>query len=143
MARKTSVPARLYVLAGVNGAGKSSIGGAAIRAAGGNYFNPDEAARELIAANPGLGQTDANAAACQHGFRITRIGRCRSRSRAGPPSSLRPGSAGFARPPAMSQFIQTVPALRHKISAVPSPSKSPTPATLQAPAEPSRAVNPE
>jgi predicted ABC-type ATPase len=70
MARKTAVPARLYVLAGVNGAGKSSIGGAAIRAAGGNYFNPDEAARELMAANPGLGQTDANAAAWQQGRRL-------------------------------------------------------------------------
>jgi predicted ABC-type ATPase len=67
MARKTIVPARLYVLAGVNGAGKSSIGGAAIRAAGGNYYNPDEAARELIAANPGLSQTDANAAAWGQG----------------------------------------------------------------------------
>jgi len=67
MARKK---ARLYVLAGVNGAGKSSIGGAAIRAAGGNYFNPDEAARELMAANPGLGQTDANAAAWQQGRRL-------------------------------------------------------------------------
>jgi predicted ABC-type ATPase len=70
MARKTAVPARLYVLAGVNGAGKSSIGGAAIRAAGGNYFNPDEAARELMAANPGLSQTDANAAAWQQGRRL-------------------------------------------------------------------------
>jgi predicted ABC-type ATPase len=70
MARTKSPPARLYVLAGVNGAGKSSIGGAAIRAAGGNYFNPDEAARELIAANPGLGQTDANAAAWQQGRRL-------------------------------------------------------------------------
>ena len=67
MARKK---ARLYVLAGVNGAGKSSIGGAAIRAAGGNYFNPDEAARELMAANPGLGETDANAAAWQQGRRL-------------------------------------------------------------------------
>jgi predicted ABC-type ATPase len=67
MARKK---ARLHVLAGVNGAGKSSIGGAAIRAAGGNYFNPDEAARELMAANPGLGQTEANAAAWQQGRRL-------------------------------------------------------------------------
>ena len=64
------MPARLYVLAGVNGAGKSSIGGAAIRAAGGNYFNPDEAARELMAANPGLSQTDANAAAWQQGRKL-------------------------------------------------------------------------
>jgi predicted ABC-type ATPase len=70
MARKTTAPARLYVLAGVNGAGKSSIGGAAIRAAGGNYFNPDEAARELMAANPGMGQTDANAAAWEQGRKL-------------------------------------------------------------------------
>ena len=70
MARKTTDPARLYVLAGVNGAGKSSIGGAAIRAAGGNYYNPDEAARELIAANPGLSQTDANAAAWGQGRKL-------------------------------------------------------------------------
>ena len=41
-----------------------------IRAAGGNYFNPDEAARELMAANPGLGETDANAAAWQQGRRL-------------------------------------------------------------------------
>lgn len=70
MARKTTVPARLYVLAGVNGAGKSSIGGAAIRAAGGEYYNPDEAARALMAANPGLGQSEANAAAWQQGRKL-------------------------------------------------------------------------
>ena len=70
MARKTPLPARLYVLAGVNGAGKSSIGGAAIRAAGGEYYNPDEAARALMAANPGLDQTDANAAAWQQGRKL-------------------------------------------------------------------------
>ena len=35
------------MLAGVNGAGKSSVGGTKIRAAGMNYFNPDEAARAL------------------------------------------------------------------------------------------------
>ncbi|MGO9099817.1 MAG: zeta toxin family protein [Mycobacterium sp.] len=70
MARKTTVPARLYVLAGVNGAGKSSIGGAAIRAAGGEYYNPDEAARALVAANPGLSQTEANAAAWQQGRKL-------------------------------------------------------------------------
>ncbi|MGO8770243.1 MAG: AAA family ATPase [Mycobacterium sp.] len=70
MARKTTVPARLYVLAGVNGAGKSSIGGAAIRAAGGDYYDPDEAARALMAANPGLDQTEANAAAWQQGRKL-------------------------------------------------------------------------
>lgn len=35
---------RIFVLAGVNGAGKSSVGGARIRQRGSNYFNPDEAA---------------------------------------------------------------------------------------------------
>ncbi len=48
------------MLAGVNGAGKSSLGGAAVRELGGDYYNPDEAARGLIAANPRLGQTEAN-----------------------------------------------------------------------------------
>lgn len=61
---------RIYVLAGVNGAGKSSIGGAAFRAHGADYYNPDEAARDLIAANPGLNQTDANGAAWQQGRRL-------------------------------------------------------------------------
>jgi predicted ABC-type ATPase len=70
MARKTTAPVRLYVLAGVNGAGKSSIGGAAIRAAGGDYYNPDEAAAALIAANPALGQPEANAAAWQQGRKL-------------------------------------------------------------------------
>ena len=60
-------PARIYVLAGVNGAGKSSIGGAAFRAFGGDYYNPDEAARALMAAHRGLEQTQANAAAWQQG----------------------------------------------------------------------------
>ncbi len=61
---------RLYVLAGVNGAGKSSIGGAMIRTSGGDYYNPDEAARALIAANPGLEQTKANATAWRQGKRL-------------------------------------------------------------------------
>ena len=68
MSRKASP--RLYVLAGVNGAGKSSIGGAMIRAAGSDYYNPDEAARALIAANPGLEQVKANAAAWRQGKRL-------------------------------------------------------------------------
>ena len=54
---------RIYVLAGVNGAGKSSIGGAAVRDAGAVYYNPDEAARTLRTANPRLTQTEANATA--------------------------------------------------------------------------------
>ncbi|AGB21602.1 hypothetical protein Mycsm_01180 [Mycobacterium sp. JS623] len=69
MARKAQAP-RLYVLAGVNGAGKSSIGGAMIRASGADYFNPDEAAQKLIAADPGLDQVKANAAAWHEGRRL-------------------------------------------------------------------------
>ena len=65
-----SAAPRIYVLAGVNGAGKSSLGGAAIRAFGGEYFNPDEAARHLRAANPTLTQTEANSAAWQQGRRL-------------------------------------------------------------------------
>lgn len=70
MARKAPVAPRLYVLAGVNGAGKSSIGGAAIRAAGGEYYNPDEAARALRRSNPSWDQTESNAAAWQQGRKL-------------------------------------------------------------------------
>lgn len=66
------MPAQIRVLAGVNGAGKSSVVGATIRDKGGEYYNPDEAAREIIAANPRLGQTGANAAAWEQGRRLLR-----------------------------------------------------------------------
>jgi len=58
------------VLAGVNGAGKSSIGGAAIRQRGGRYFNPDEAARAILAAHPALSQREANGLAWNEGRRL-------------------------------------------------------------------------
>ena len=61
---------RIYVLAGVNGAGKSSIGGAAFRASGADYYNPDETARALTAANPTLTQADANSAAWHEGVKL-------------------------------------------------------------------------
>ena len=70
MARKASAPPRLYLLVGVNGAGKSSIAGAMFRAAGSDYYNPDEAARALMAANPGLDQVRANTVAWQQGKRL-------------------------------------------------------------------------
>jgi predicted ABC-type ATPase len=63
-------PPRIYVLAGVNGAGKSSIGGAAFRTFGADYYNPDEAARALTRANPGLAQADANSEAWHQGRRL-------------------------------------------------------------------------
>ncbi|BBY43854.1 hypothetical protein MCEL_21490 [Mycolicibacterium celeriflavum] len=41
-----------------------------IRAADSDYYNPDEAARQLIAANPRLDQTNANAVAWRQGTRL-------------------------------------------------------------------------
>jgi predicted ABC-type ATPase len=58
----------LYVLAGVNGAGKSSIGGHRLREAGLDWFNPDTFARELVA-DTGCAQVEANAAAWNEGMR--------------------------------------------------------------------------
>ena len=69
MARPVSKPC-IYVLAGTNGAGKSSIGGAALRHHGVEYFNPDEAARLIQAANPGISQMEANSAAWHEGIRL-------------------------------------------------------------------------
>src|SRR5258706_5577917 len=63
-------PPRIYVLAGVNGAGKSSIGGAMFREAGIEFFNPDDAARTFLSAGPGMNQPEANAAAWQQGRRL-------------------------------------------------------------------------
>ena len=60
----------IHVLAGVNGAGKSSIGGATVRQHGSVYFNPDEAARALMKATPALPQADANGAAWRQGVRL-------------------------------------------------------------------------
>jgi predicted ABC-type ATPase len=62
------------VLAGCNGAGKSSIGGAALRASGAPYFNPDEAARTILGANARRGapmtKQQANGAAWAEGRRL-------------------------------------------------------------------------
>lgn len=60
----------IYVLAGTNGAGKSSIAGAGFRQRGGEYFNPDEAARRILAGDPAVGADEANAAAWHHGKRL-------------------------------------------------------------------------
>ena len=58
----------IYVLAGVNGAGKSSIGGAALQRAGFDWFNPDTFTRQLMEAT-GRPLADANAAGWQEGLR--------------------------------------------------------------------------
>jgi len=61
--------ATITVLAGTNGAGKSSIAGEYLRQSGAPHFDPDAMARELLAKNPGLSSTDANGLAWQEGMR--------------------------------------------------------------------------
>ena len=58
----------LYVLAGVNGAGKSSIGGQLLHAQGVPWFNPDTFARELRA-ELHCPQEDVNSQAWHEGMR--------------------------------------------------------------------------
>jgi predicted ABC-type ATPase len=58
------------VLAGTNGAGKSSIGGAMLRAKKAEYFNPDEAAVRIRLANPGITVEAANGVAWNEGRRL-------------------------------------------------------------------------
>jgi predicted ABC-type ATPase len=57
------------VLAGVNGAGKSSLGGAALQASGAEFFNPDTAAARLREQQPGLSAAQANGLAWTLGRR--------------------------------------------------------------------------
>ncbi|MEO8751940.1 MAG: ZTL protein [Casimicrobiaceae bacterium] len=68
---KAAARPQIFVLAGCNGAGKSSIGGQAFQAAGIPYFNPDVAAREALAAAAARGrimtQAEANAWAWDEG----------------------------------------------------------------------------
>ena len=61
---------RIYILAGVNGAGKSSIARAGFRNFGGNYYNPDELARRLRASNATMSQFEADSIAWQQGRRL-------------------------------------------------------------------------
>jgi predicted ABC-type ATPase len=58
------------VLAGTNGAGKSSLMGAMLLRQGADYFNPDLAAQRILSANPGISQVQANSAAWQEGKRL-------------------------------------------------------------------------
>jgi len=60
----------IYVLAGTNGAGKSSIAGATFLAQGTEYFNPDEAAARICSANPAISQAGANSMAWHQGKRL-------------------------------------------------------------------------
>jgi predicted ABC-type ATPase len=56
----------ILVLAGVNGAGKSSVAGSILRGHGLGWFNPDTYARELVR-ELGADAADANARAWQYG----------------------------------------------------------------------------
>lgn len=60
----------IVVLAGTNGAGKSSVAGAALRQEGGDYFNPDEVAGQLRRADPDLTRREANSRAWHVGRRF-------------------------------------------------------------------------
>jgi len=61
---------RIYVLAGTNGAGKSSIAGAMLTEEGVEYFNPDEAAELIRVANPGITLEQSQSAAWDEGRRL-------------------------------------------------------------------------
>jgi predicted ABC-type ATPase len=59
----------IFVLAGVNGAGKSSVGGAALAAAGAPFFNPDVVAARLRQERPQLSTEQVNGLAWTVGRR--------------------------------------------------------------------------
>jgi predicted ABC-type ATPase len=61
--------ASITVLAGTNGAGKSSVAGEFLRQHGGTCFDPDQAAREILDAHPGMDQEAANGLAWNEGLR--------------------------------------------------------------------------
>jgi len=69
VADKPQIPC-IYVLAGTNGAGKSSLAGATFVAKGTEYFNPDEAASLILSANPEITQPEATSAAWHQGKRL-------------------------------------------------------------------------
>ncbi len=60
----------IRVLAGTNGAGKSSIGGAIIVRKGEGFFNPDEATKQILMRNPAITLEQANSAAWHEGKRL-------------------------------------------------------------------------
>lgn len=59
----------ITVLAGTNGAGKSSVGGELLRQSGVPYYNPDAVAREILSENPGMDLSEANGLAWQEEVR--------------------------------------------------------------------------
>ncbi len=70
MTASRDLPPSIFVLAGANGGGKSSVGGAAFRRAGAAYFNPDDATQRIREANPQCSLAEANGAAWHQGKRL-------------------------------------------------------------------------
>lgn len=72
--QRTARTGSIYVLAGCNGAGKTSVGGAALHEAGVEFFNPDAAALRIAAANASrsvtASQAQLNATAWNVGRRL-------------------------------------------------------------------------
>ncbi|AXQ27855.1 ZTL protein [Solimonas sp. K1W22B-7] len=64
--------AQIVVLAGTNGAGKSSVGGEALLRAGARFFNPDLETRNILAEYPGMSLDEANALAWNKGAELLR-----------------------------------------------------------------------
>ncbi len=69
MLRRRMTGHEILVLAGTNGAGKSSVAGAALRQAGGEYFNPDEATTRYAKLTPHGDLAEANSLAWHEGRR--------------------------------------------------------------------------
>jgi predicted ABC-type ATPase len=63
----------IFVLAGPNGGGKSSVGGELVRASGGQFFNPDLAALMLREADPELSEEEANSLAWREMVRLLQV----------------------------------------------------------------------
>lgn len=60
----------INVIAGVNGAGKSSVAGSHYRSQGNDYYNPDEIAAEFMAQDSQLTKSEANGRAWAQGRQI-------------------------------------------------------------------------
>jgi predicted ABC-type ATPase len=63
MVPRSAANPTITILAGTNGAGKSSVGGELLRQSGVPYYNPDAVAREILEMNPGMSPANANSLA--------------------------------------------------------------------------------
>jgi predicted ABC-type ATPase len=70
---RAAAPPQILVLAGTDGAGKSAVAGEALRQAGGEYFNPDEATERIRRRDPHLSLDEANARAWRLSRRLLRL----------------------------------------------------------------------